>query len=213
MKTFKSIAVLAMMLLVLAGCGGSGKENTIAVQSKSPAVTKSQTPVKSQTPGDQPPEDIMPETQNTDESLPDGSDLTETQVKVGDVTIYLGEDMANYIDVFGDPIGLSTYPSSRYEGAEKYYDFHNVNIGTYPLGDKDYVSRITIDNKKPEIVCGLKVGDTVDDIKAAFDNSILQDTGTSYIYDTDTWGIQFYLTDDVIDYIEIYFVLSYTFTK
>jgi hypothetical protein len=93
----------------------------------------------------------------------------------------LDTDIAPLIEILGDDYTLSSAPSCVYDGEDKTYDYGNIIIYTYPNGEKDIIWEIDIVGSEYPTAKGIKVGDSLEDINAAYGDSGF-DVGHTYIY-------------------------------
>ena len=93
----------------------------------------------------------------------------------------LDTDIAPLIEILGDGYTLSTAPSCVYDGEDKTYDYGNIIIYTYPNGEKDIIWEIDIVGSEYPTAKGIKVGDSLEDINAAYGDGGFV-VGHTYIY-------------------------------
>lgn len=134
----------------------------------------------------------------------DTKQLMETQIQVGDTVISLDEDMAEVLASLGESKDYTETKSCLYDGYDKVYTYDQVVITAYPKGDRDYVSGMEVTSAAVKLSSGLKVGDSLDVIKEKYDSDELVINNDTCLYETENYGVQFYLTGDDIDGIEIY---------
>ena len=122
-----------------------------------------------------------------------GTDTTAAPVTIGSFTqedlvfaidganFPLDTDIAPLIEILGDGYTLSTAPSCVYDGEDKTYDYGNIIIYTYPNGEKDIIWEIDIAGAEYSTTKGIKVGDSLEDINAAYGDTGFE-VGHTYIY-------------------------------
>ncbi len=93
----------------------------------------------------------------------------------------LDTDIAPLMEILGDDYTLSSAPSCVYDGEDKTFDYGNIIIYTYPNGDTDIIWEIDIFGAEYSTAKGIKVGDTLADINAAYGDSGFE-AGNTYIY-------------------------------
>ncbi len=81
---------------------------------------------------------------------------------------------------------VDSSPSCYYEGDDKIFHYGDMDVYTYPMGDKDYVLEITMNSSGVSTAKGLTVGMSIDDAKAMYGEG--SDGGSTYTwYDGDTY--------------------------
>ena len=129
----------------------------------------------------------------------------KTSVRVGDLTISLNDEMDSVRESLGEPLEYVESKSCMYEGYDKIYTYADVEIITYPMNGKEYISSINAltDNAVPGI--DIQIGSSTDDIVEKYGEENLIMGKVYYIYETDEYGYSFYLGDDgIVSAIEVY---------
>jgi len=124
------------------------------------------------------------------------------------------QDVSGLLGALGNNFSLSTAPSCVFEGEDKEFDYGDLLISTNPNpdGTKDIWFSIYIISEDFPTARGIRVGNTLDEVKAAYGNSFFwesQDVITFSISgiegDITSPCIQFTVTDGIVTAIEIYY--------
>ncbi|MDL2220671.1 hypothetical protein LJC55_03285 [Eubacteriales bacterium OttesenSCG-928-N14] len=185
MKQYKNrlffTAFLALLLLVLAACGPSGDAG--------------------------------------DGNKDNGGDKTETVLVPGtDMGIQVNgkwfpifEDAEGLLAALGDGYNKVESPSCVFEGMDKVFEYPHCEVYTNPNGEQDIWYDIVLLDDTLSTSRGIKVGDSVDAVKAAYGEKFYWEGEEILTYsvsgiegDIDSDCIQFTIVDDVVKRIEIY---------
>ena len=110
---------------------------------------------------------------------------------IGGEIFYCGDDVTAILEKLGDDYEYSEAMSCAYDGMDKIFSYDDYDIYTYPDGDIDRVSEITIYSKEDSTTKGLKVGDSLDRAKELYgQNPAIR--GLMHVYEipTDIEGAQ-----------------------
>lgn len=141
------------------------------------------------------------ETTGTDQT----SSIGKTSVKVGDLTISLNDEMEGVRESLGDPLDYMESKSCMYDGYDKAYTYADVEIITYPMNEKEYISSINALTDKAVSGSDIQIGSSTDAIVEKFGAENLIMGNVYYIYETEEYGYSFYLGDDgTVAAIEVY---------
>lgn len=134
-------------------------------------------------------------------------ELSMSDVRVNGQIISLDENIEDVVSLLGD-YDFQEYKSCLFEGNDKTFTFNDCIINTYPNGEKDLINSITVLTKQSEIFKDIHIGDTIDDIYSALKKDNVKLDAEVCIYETDDYGIAFYLDNNQIEEIEVYLVQS-----
>lgn len=133
--------------------------------------------------------------------------LNMSDVRVNGQIISLDENVEDVISFLGD-YDLQEYKSCLFEGNDKTFTFNDCIINTYPNGEKDLINSITVLTKQSEIFKDIHIGDTIEDIYSVLKEDNVKLDAVVCIYETDDYGIAFYLDNNQIEEIEVYLIQS-----
>lgn len=134
------------------------------------------------------------------------SGLENTEAKVNNNIIKLNQEISEVTDVLGDDYKVEKSKSCMFDGYDKIYTYKDMVINTYPDGEKDLVNSIIIRSKDVDIYKDIHVGDKIDDIKSAMDETPAVDDADLCTYEFEKSGITFYIEDEKICEIEIFLI-------
>lgn len=128
--------------------------------------------------------------------------------KVDSESIALNSDVNDLISLFGTEFDFSEAPSCVYEGTDKVYTYSDVEIYTYPSKEKNLIDEIVITSSDYPTIRGIKVGDTVSELKKAYGEDFTDD-GSVVTYSTtpgdfETPSLYFIIESDKIVSIHYY---------
>ena len=124
-------------------------------------------------------------------------------VTLKNVTIQVGSELTQaQKEALGSPIEVSEAPSCHYEGMDTVYTYDGYSLQTYRQEEADILSMIIIESADYATDKGVRVGDTLDTVIAAYGEGAEE---TQY-YVTYTLSpsvtLTFSLTDDGVSAIE-----------
>ncbi|MGI6577520.1 MAG: hypothetical protein ACOX1Q_05670 [Eubacteriales bacterium] len=100
---------------------------------------------------------------------------------IGGETFRCGEDVTELLEKMGDDYTYSEAISCAYDGLDKNFAYADYDIYTYPDGNIDRVSEITVYNADASTPKGLKVGDTVEVMEQLY-GSGYKEEGITLVY-------------------------------
>jgi hypothetical protein len=151
----KKVLFLFTAMVLLASCGGSGQPN--------PANTTTQT----ETPeaNDEPEAQAIPEQQ----AAPQSPNADGFIFVYDGESVYMGEDMSAVLARLGEPKTALEAPSCAFPGEiDKVYGYAGANILTFPDDGVDYVYMVNYMDDSITTPEGIRLGDTLDDVTAAY---------------------------------------------
>lgn len=117
------------------------------------------------------------------------------------VVIEMDADAASIIEQLGEPDAYFEAPSCAFEGIDKIYTYGSVEIDTYPMKDKDYVSSITFKDDTITTTEGIGIGDSVEKMEAVYGSDWSDEDGMA-VYEKDGMKLCFIMEGDSIISIE-----------
>ena len=101
---------------------------------------------------------------------------------IGGETFRCGEDVTGLLEKLGDDYNYSEAISCAYDGLDKAFSYSDFDIYTYPDGDIDRVSEITVYTADARTPKGLKVGDTVEEMERLYGKDYAEE-GVTLVYE------------------------------
>ena len=133
--------------------------------------------------------DTAPDPADTDPVSPDVSDSTpadtgeENEVvfslPVGNSILVPG-GVRDITDLLGEPLDQQTAPSCVHEGDDIIYTYEGLEIATSPSDKGQYVVSIMLTADNYKTAEGITIGDTAEDMKAAYGEA--EETFGRYVY-------------------------------
>lgn len=101
------------------------------------------------------------------------------------VTVSVDEDMAAVLEGLGEPATPPfEAPSCAFEGLDKTYTYGSFVIETYPQGEKDYVSTITLKDDAVSTAENIYIGSSLADVTNAYGTDYTEQ-GSMLVYHKD----------------------------
>lgn len=178
MRKLGLVLIAAAMLLVTA-CGGETQDNG---DNSGGIVPETNTPV----PGN------------------NATDKTEAKgyvVEYAGVTIGIDMEAAPLIEALGEPDSYYEAASCAFEGLDKMYTYGSIEIDTYELDGKDYVSTIVFKDDMISTKEGIALFMSKEEMTAAYGENFTDELGM-LVYEKDGMKLKFMLSDNSIEYIE-----------
>ena len=135
-----------------------------------------------------------------------GGSVTEADgiATINGIAVELNGDAAAVVDQLGEYTLTSQTTCHGTEGDDKTYTYEGFVVNTYPLDGEDRVLEIVIKSADIPTSKGIKVGDTVEAVKAAYGEG---KSGGMYVaYDTaEKKSVQFVVENGVVTEIDYYY--------
>ena len=119
-------------------------------------------------------------------------------------TLHLNQDMEDIFVFLGEPSGMRQTPSCAFDGYDKIFGFGAINVHTYPQGDEDFVQVISIRDDSVTTVNGIRLGDSLEDVIAAYGDNFTRDFDM-YIFTKSDTTLSFFIEGDMV--VEITYTL------
>ncbi len=132
---------------------------------------------------------------NTQE--PTGTNTEGFSFEYNDVKIPMNVDAAPIVTALGESVDYFEAASCAFQGLDKIYSYNGFELGTYPNGDKDYVSYVTLLDDSVSTDKGVYVGSALDEVTAAYGNEYTVE-GSSYVYRLGESKLTFIVEEDVV---------------
>lgn len=122
------------------------------------------------------------------------------------VSVELNGDAQAAIDALGEPVSTSSQATCHgTEGDDKTYVYDGFSVNTYPKDGQDRVLEVVVTSSDIPTAKGVKVGDSLDAVKAAYGDGYRQ-VAAYYAYETnDGKSIQFAVVDNLVTEIDYYY--------
>ena len=124
----------------------------------------------------------------------------------GDVTIAMNAPAEEIVNALGEPINYFESASCAFQGIDRIYTYDGFQITTYPLNDKDYISSVMFTSDAVSTSEGLEIGNTKDDMIAAYGEDYTEETG-QFTYTKGDSKLVILIENDLISSIEYQAVL------
>ena len=109
-------------------------------------------------------------------------------------SIYMNTDVVPVIEALGEARDYFEAESCAFKGLDKVYSYPGIEISTYPMDGKDYISSLDLADDTVSTPEGIYLGSTVDDVIAAYGEDYQESLG-SYTYTKDDSKLQFITMD------------------
>lgn len=147
----------------------------------------------------------------TSDKTQDASESSETKEGFSfvyqDNTIPMNVDAAPIVEKLGEPVDYFEAASCAFQGLDKIFYYNGFELGTYPNGDKDYVSYVNLLDDSVTTDKGIYLGSTKGEVIAAYGNDYKVD-GTSYVYLLGDSKLTFIIEDETVTQITYYAVVE-----
>lgn len=191
----RKVIIPALALCLLAACSSNAAQNSAAsapvTEVISPAVSDSTKAAPAET------EAISPAVNS---AQPISSDDLVISTEKG--TLCLDMNMSDVIAFMGTDYQYAEAISCAYDGMDKTYIYGELEIYTYPDGEKDFVKEMVVKSADIKNSRGIAAGSTSEDVIAAY-GSDYTTSGSLMVYTAEGSEIDFMIKDDIVEYIDI----------
>ena len=115
----------------------------------------------------------------------------------GTTKIAIDADAAPILAALGTWRDYAESASCAFEGLDKVYTYAGFELQTYPMGEKDFVYMIILQDDTVATEQGIRIGDTKDAVLAAYGTPDKQ-TDTALTYNGTGMYLQFILRDGAV---------------
>ena len=119
----------------------------------------------------------------------------------GSTKIAIDADAAPILAALGAWRDYAESASCAFEGLDKVYTYAGFELQTYPMGEKDFVYMIILQDDTVATEQGIRIGDTKDAVLAAYGTPDKQ-TDTALTYNGTGMYLQFILRDGAVTSIQ-----------
>lgn len=113
------------------------------------------------------------------------------------VTIPMNVDAAPIVEKPGKSVDYFEAASCAFQGLDKIYYYNGFELGTYPNGNKDYVSYVNLLDDSVTTDQGIYLGSNLDEVVAAFGSEYTAE-GTSYVYRLGDTKLTFIIEENTV---------------
>jgi len=197
MKKLALLFITALLLIVLAACGGEAEP----VQESQPSTQDTENapvPVSDSNPAES--ASTNDDSASADDEAADG-ESQEPDVfffKIGDAVVNLNENITYVIERAGQPLGELRLPSCAFDGDDIVFSYPGANLYTYPVGDDDFVYNIAlIDSTIRTAEGGIRLGSSLQDVLDAYGDDFELESGM-YTFTRGLTVLEFLVVDDEV---------------
>ena len=119
----------------------------------------------------------------------------------GATKIAIDDDAEPILAALGEWRDYAESASCAFEGLDKVYTYAGFEIQTYPMGEKDFVYMIILQDDTVATEKGVRIGDSKDAVIAAYRTPDEQ-TDNSLTYKGESMYLQFIMRDDMVTSIQ-----------
>lgn len=116
-------------------------------------------------------------------------------------TIAVDQDMTDVLKGLGEAMSYFEAPSCAFEGLDKVYTYNGFVIDTYPQGEQDLVSAISLTDDVVTTPEGVYNGCSLADVTAAYGADYTEEGGM-VVYKKDGMKLCFIVQDDTVTSIQ-----------
>lgn len=116
-------------------------------------------------------------------------------------TVAVDQNMAEVLKGLGEASSYFEAPSCAFEGMDKVYTYNGFVIDTYPQGDQDFVSAISLTDDVVTTAEGVYNGCSLADVTAAYGTNYTEEGGM-VVYRKDGMKLCFIVQDDTVTSIQ-----------
>jgi hypothetical protein len=117
-----------------------------------------------------------------------------------EVSIPMNVDAAPIVEALGESVDYFEAASCAFQGLDKIYSYNGFELGTYPNGDKDYVSYVTLLDDSVSTDKGVYVGSALEEVTTAYGKEYIVE-GSSYVYRLGESKLSFIIEEDAVTQI------------
>lgn len=114
--------------------------------------------------------------------------------------IPMNVDAAPIVKELGEPVDYFEAASCAFQGLDKQFYYLGFELGTYPKGDKDFVSYVNFLDDTVSTDRGIYLGSTLEELLTAYGKDYIQE-GTSYVYKKGETKLTFIVEEDAVTQI------------
>lgn len=188
----KMILTVAVLMLILSGCGNDAKVIQGEVQTKD-AGGSAKTDGGTETEGKSGDSEA-----NVKEAAPEYKGYA---FLYQNTVIEMDADAAPIVEKLGEADFYFEAPSCAFEGIDKMYTYSGFELDTYPTKDKDYVSSVVFKDDTVTTAEGIGIGDSKEKLEEIYGTQWTDENGMM-VYEKDGMKLCFILQEDQVISVE-----------
>jgi len=122
---------------------------------------------------------------------------TEFAFAFGDSLIKMDQDIAEVLEIMGEPLGVFEAPSCAFDGIDRIFSFPGVQIHTYPREDRDFVHTISLRDDSVSTVGGIYLGESPEAVFSAY-GTFYEHEFDMFTYTRNMTTLSFLIEDDMV---------------
>ena len=135
-------------------------------------------------------EDIQNDGNNTGQQDISANEYSGYFFEYDNVRIYMNTDVVPVVAELGQESEYFEAESCAFKGLDKFYFYPGIEISTYPMDGKDYISAVDLQDDTVSTPEGIYLGSTVEEMIATYGEDYKESMG-SYTYTKDDSNLQF----------------------
>lgn len=167
-KKFLVIATLLTIVMSVEACGSADKSDVKVIESTTTNAEKQTTAV---------------------------AEDSQYTLTYKDMVIAVDQDAAPIVEALGEPSSYFESPSCAGEGIGKLYTYSDIEIQTYPDGDKDLILYVLLRNDTVSTAEGLNLSSSKEDIISALGQPTSETSG-NLVYEKGGMSLKFLFNGD-----------------
>ncbi len=173
----KRLLLLMSIILLLTGCGKASDPENLVSDSTANAATS--------------------DTKNEATASDASGKVEGFSFDYNGTVIPMNVDAAPIVKALGEPTDYFEAASCAFQGLDKQFYYSGFELGTYPKGEKDFVSYVNLQDDTVATDQGIYLGSTLEDLLAAYGKDYTQE-GTSYVYKKGGTKLVFIVEEDTV---------------
>lgn len=129
------------------------------------------------------------------------AEKTEYALTYKKTEIRLNTEAASVLKALGTYDSCFEQQSCAYQGMDKIYTYPGIELGTYPVKGKEYISSVYFTDDSVSTQEGIKIGSSYDDMVKAMGKGYTEEFGV-YRYVLGKTELSIYTTNKVVDAVE-----------
>jgi len=199
---FLLMAVFTLTPLTLAACGNgpvADAPEPAAPPPQEAAGAASSDPAPAEP---EPDDDTAPPEDDEPEGVPDFA------LRVSDFLIEMDQDFEYVRAALGEPLAEFSRPSCAFDGEDIVFDYPNIEISTYPVGDAHHVHTIVFKNDLVRTTeGGIRLHSSLQAVLDAYGDDYEHDSGM-YTFTRGLTTLEFFVEDDMVTEIAYGFIIE-----
>lgn len=119
------------------------------------------------------------------------------QFKYNEVIVDMNVDATPVVEALGEPQDYFEAESCAFKGLDKFYYYSGIELTTYPMNNKDYISSITFSDDSVSTIEGIYLGSSLDDVIKAYGDNYTEESGL-YTFEKGQSKLTFLVENDAV---------------